>query len=101
MVVQHEPKHESFAAGIRQPSQPPEIRGANGRRCFHLDADDPALPILEDDIHLVAVLVAELGELEVVFGPTSQLQQFPEDKGLQQRAERRAVGADALRGEPA
>lgn len=100
MIVQHKPEHESLPTRRSQSPKPAKVRAAHGRRRLHLDAHNPPLAVLDDDIDLVALLVAEMRELKPALGPAGQLQQLCDDKSFQQRTERRPVSTDPLWREP-
>jgi hypothetical protein len=59
VIVEHEPEHETLAAGFRQLAQTGEIIPANGSRRF---APDPKrMPILECSAHAQFIFATPQG----------------------------------------
>ena len=91
MVVQDHAEREAIPGRAGEPLHAGEVPGRDRRRRLHFDAHDPSVSILDDDVDLIALLVAEMGEPVAVVGPPGELQDFSEDEGLEQRPERRPV----------
>lgn len=97
MVVEHSTEGEPVARGGRKLAQAGEIAGSHRRRSLNFQPDDLPGPVLDDDVDLVQLLVAEVAQGEAVIGPVRSLEDFRIDEGFQYGTEMRAVRSKFLR----
>jgi hypothetical protein len=97
MVVENSAEGEPVADALGQALQAAKICSAHRGGGLDLDADDASLPVLDDDVDFSLVFVPIVAEAEAFAAPAGDLQDFREDEGFQDGAERRAVAGDMPR----
>ena len=91
MIVEHGAERKSLPRRSGEFAQAREILGADRRGRLDLQADDPPVPVLEDDIDLIQLLVPEGAQREAVVGPACELEDLLEHEGFENGAETGAI----------
>lgn len=86
-VAEHDALHKRLPRALPEPAQTAEIGRRHRRRGLYLDPGNLARAALQHNIDLVAVLVAEVVESDIVVAPTGMPAQLPEDKRLERLAQ--------------
>jgi hypothetical protein len=80
VVVEDGAEGELVTGGLGQSLQAAEVGRAYRSGRFHLDPDDAATAVLDDDVDFSLVLVAIVAEAESVATPAGNFQELREDE---------------------